>query len=90
MMGITKQEFYDIVEPMREEGVWTKDNGTWYLNDSVDRHEIGKAEEKARVEQAADRSLSQQNRHFFYNPEYPPEPIGNKDFDEKPRRFRVL
>lgn len=89
-LGITKQEFYDIVEPMREEGVWTKDNGTWYLNDSVDRHEIGNAEEKARVEQAADRSLSQQNRHFFYNPEYPPEPIGNKDFDEKPRRFRVL
>jgi len=89
-LGISKQEFYEIVEPMREDGVWRKEQGQWILNDSIDRQTIGEREEKARVKQVEDRSLSHLNRGYFFNPEHPPEASGNPDFDIKPAKFRVL
>ena len=82
-LGITKEQFYDMVEPMRDPQIWEKKNGKWQVKDSVDRHEIGDNEERARVEQASQRTLGPENRQLYYNPDNPPEKTGVAAFDER-------
>lgn len=89
-LGITKQYFYDLVEPMRDPQIWEKRNGTWVAKDSVINHEIGEREERARVPQSNDRTLAPENRQLYYNPANPPLPTGNPVLDDKPLRFKTL
>ena len=52
-LGITRRQFYDWVEPMRDERIWKKDkSGEWQPQDAVFKHENGEAEERERVAQA--------------------------------------
>lgn len=89
-LGISVKDFYDIVEPMREQGIWEKVGGEWCATDAIFRHEITDREEAARVPQSEDRSLAPENNNYFYNPECPPDKCGNPDYDVKPPRFRVV
>ena len=89
-LGITKQYFYDLVEPMRDPQIWEKPNGRWVAKDSVVKHTIGEREERARVAQSNDRTLATQNRHLYYNPANPPLPTGNPVLDHRPLRFKTL
>lgn len=89
-LGITKQDFYDIVEPMRDESVWQKVEGKWEPNDAIWKNEITEREEKARVSQVEERALSPENRNYYYNDEAPPEKTGNPEYDEPSVKFRAI
>ena len=89
-LGINKQHFYDLVEPMRDEQIWEKPNGHWVAKDSVVNHPIGEREEQFRVAQSNDRTLATENRHLYYNPANPPAPTGNQVLDQRPLRFKTL
>lgn len=90
-MGITKNQFYKIVEPMRDRSIWELGpRGIWEPNDSVVRHEIGTRENAARIPLSGDRTFSEKNRHLYYNPELPPLPSGDPDLDVAPKKFCML
>lgn len=68
-LGVSEEQFYDWVEPMRDDDIWEKDaSGIWTPNDSVDRHAIGEAEEAARVPlvDEADRTFGENNRGYYW------------------------
>ena len=90
-LGITVDEFYEIVGPMRDPQIWQRlPDGRWQPNDSVDRHPLSEREEKVRVPQSNDRTFAKENRHLFFNPDDPPQPIGNPAFDAPTRSFVPL
>ena len=89
-LGLSVQQFYDLVEPMRDKQIWQKKNGTWEANDSVDRHPIAQREQSAAIDQIADRALSDENRSLYYNPKNPPVPSGDADLDKPSTTFRVI
>lgn len=90
-LGITRQKFYDLIEPMRDREIWEKSaDGQWIPNDSIDRHPVGEREEAARIPLTDDLTFSEANRRLYYNPANPPEPIGDPDLDVYPRHFRLL
>ena len=90
-LGVTKQEFYDWVEPMRDEKLWHKNaDGTWSPQDAVFLHEIGEAEERARVVPSSERTFSEANRRMYFNPENPPEKSGEEALDKPSVSFRVI
>ncbi len=87
-LGITKADFYAMVEPMRDPQIWEKRDGEWVAKDSVDRHAIGDAEEQSRVTQVEPRTLGPEYQHMYYNPENPPKPCGDPAFDNYSREPR--
>lgn len=89
-LGISVDDFYKIVEPMRDPDIWEKNGAGWQPKDSVVDHEIGEREEKARVPQSNDRALAEANRQLYYNPDNPPEKRGDPVMDEFPERFVVI
>lgn len=90
-LGISKQQFYDWVEPMRDTRFWQKNSsGEWIPTDAVFKHKIGKAEETARVEQSKERTFSDENRRMYYNPSNPPEKTGDPALDQPLVKFRVM
>lgn len=90
-LGITVQEFYDWVEPMRDGQIWQKgSDGRWVVQDSVDRHAITAREEQARVEQSNVRALGEENRHLYFNPDAPPPKTGKAAFDEPTASFEAI
>ena len=90
-LGVTKQEFYDWVEPMRDEKLWRKEaDGNWSPLDAVFLHKIGEAEERARVAPSSERTFSEANRRMYFNPENPPEKSGEEALDKPSVTFRVI
>lgn len=92
-LGITKQQFYNIVEPMRDQRYWKKDqNDEWQPQDAVCLHEISEAEENARVARAPEsvRTMSKENRRMYYNSTNPPVTTGDLDLDEPSPSFKVI
>jgi len=90
-LGITKQQFYDWVEPMRDEKLWKKNAaGVWEPQDAVFMHEIGEQEERARVTPSKERTLSEENRRMYYNPANPPLKTGEQALDQPSLTFRVI
>lgn len=89
-MGITKQKFYDFVEPMRDTSIWEKKDGIWQVKDAIWKHEIGELEEAARVPQSEERTFSEENRRLYYNHNNPPEKSGEPALDNFPPKFLVV
>jgi len=86
-MGISTADFYDSVEQMRDPRIWLKTDGQWQVQDAVFHHEIGPREDAARVRQQDDRTLSESNRHLYFNPALPPLPTGEEALDVKSTSF---
>jgi N-acetyl sugar amidotransferase len=86
-LGITKDEFYKWVEPMRESRIWEKRQGAWCPTDAVYRHAVGGREDAARAKQSTDRTFSEANRQLYYNSSDPPRPTGERELDEMSGRF---
>lgn len=90
-LGITKQQFYGWVEPMRVERLWKKSAaGVWEPQDAVFLHEIGELEERPRVTPSKERTLSEENRRMNYNPANPPLKTGESALDQPSLNFRVI
>lgn len=90
LLGLSKQEFYDLVETARDPQIWAKKDGAWVTQDAVWRHEIGQREEGARVPMVNDRTFAAHNRELYYNRDNPPAPSGEPARDEFPTSFKVL
>ncbi len=88
-LGISRAEFYQSVQPMRDSAIWEHDDDGWAQRDAVDRHEIGEAVEAARVPTAKDQTFSPSNRHLYYNDHNPPLPSGDASLDVMSPQFRV-
>jgi N-acetyl sugar amidotransferase len=90
-LGMSKQDFYRLVEGMRDSAIWRLDveNDSIPL-DSVDRHPMGPAEEAARLQQSSDRTLSESNRNLYFNRKFPPLPRGDPRLDDVPKSPVVL
>ncbi|MFH1067222.1 MAG: N-acetyl sugar amidotransferase, partial [bacterium] len=82
-MGISKQKFYRLVEPMRDSKIWQKKNGKWTPLDAVWKHKESEAEKKARARLSSDRTFAPKNRQLYYNPKNPPKPSGELALDKK-------
>ena len=89
-LGITKNQFYDFVEPMRDQQIWAKQNGSWQPNDAVWKHAITEREENARVVQSNDRTFGEANRALYFNDDNPPLPRGELALDERSPKFKVI
>jgi len=90
-LGISKQQFYDWVAPMRDEKIWQKDAaGQWQIQDAIFHHEVGEAEERARVSPSKQRTLSDENRRMYFNPANPPLKTGDQALDQPSVTFRVI
>ena len=92
-MGISKEEFYEIIEPMRDKSIWKKKkNGLWVVKDSVDRHPIEDRHEKARVPLVDKkfRTFGSECGHLYYNRSNPPKKTGESALDDRPREFSFL
>jgi N-acetyl sugar amidotransferase len=74
-MQITEQQFYEWLEPMRDQDIWERDGqGNWRANDSVANHVHAPGVEAARVPQVEDRTFSAKNRHLYYSPQWWSQP----------------
>ena len=90
-LGITVQEFYRIVEPMRDPQIWQKDSkGEWQAKDSIVRHQIGQAEENAKVKISDDKTFAKHNKNLYFNSEDPPRKKGVIAFDNSSVKFELL
>lgn len=82
-LGITKSEFYDMVEPMRDSDAWEKDeNGDWVLKIPVwkdfDNIESVKFES----------SIFNDGSGMYYNSDLPPKSSGEVELDTFPKKFK--
>ena len=89
-LGISREEFYEMVEPMRDLDIWVKKDGEWFMKDSISNHLSNEFTLKAEVEQKEDRTFSEKNRHLYFNPNNPPEKIGDRRLDEKHNEPKFL
>lgn len=90
-LGITKEDFYRWVEPMRDESIWQKNEaGKWQVKDAVFYHTSDDEGAVSRVKQSDDRTFSEANRHLYYDSANPPKPTGEEALDKPSERFKVL
>ena len=89
-MGLTEQEFYDFVEPMRDLSIWEKVEGKWQMKDSVENHLTNEFTTAAQVKQSDDRTFSEKNRHLYFDPTNPPEKLGDSRLDVSNDHFKIL
>ncbi len=67
-LGLSEEEFYEWIEPMRDPDIWEKKvDGTWVAKDTVANHIYDPWVGAARVPQVADRTFSEWNRHLYYS-----------------------
>jgi N-acetyl sugar amidotransferase len=84
-MGLTVEEFYQRVGPMRDKSIWEQDSsGGWHVKDAVFLHEIGKKEESVRVRESSDRVFSGKNKNLYFNQANKPESTLNPILDTFP------
>lgn len=89
-MELTEEEFYKLVEPMRDPLIWEKHNGKWQMKDSVKNHLSNEFTEAAKVPQVEDRTFSEENKHLYFNPENTPEKLGDDRLDIPNNMFKIL
>lgn len=82
-LGVTEDEFYRWIEPMRDQDIWEKnDRGVWTANDSVANHAHDPNVEKARVPllPEEDRTFGRNNLGFYWREDL--------KFDNRARNMR--
>lgn len=90
-LGITTAGFYALVDDKRDARIWERaSDGQWRVTDAIWKHPATAREERARIPQRADRTLSPENRHLYYNPALPPVPTGDPRLDRRSVEFKVL
>lgn len=87
---ITKQDFYDLVEPMRDAKIWEKQNRAWLAKDAVWKRPPTEANNRHRCAKSSDRTFAPNNRQLYYNPALPPLATGDVALDIKSPQFKIL
>jgi len=89
-LEMNKEDFYRLVEPMRDLSIWEKINGEWKVKDSVGNHAKSEFIENARVKLSGNRTFSEKNRNLYYNEKYPPLKRGDERLDVNKTDFIIL
>ena len=89
-LGISKNQFYQIVEPMRDRNAWIKEKNSWKLTSRSNLKELTEETQNAQLELADDQTFAINNRHLFYNSSNPPKKIGISEFDNYPEVFEIM
>jgi len=89
-LELTKEEFYQLVEPMRDLNIWRRENGEWVLKDGVENHLVTQFTQSSKVKQSNERTFSDFNRNLYYNDLNPPVPRGDRRCDEQNLFFKIL
>jgi N-acetyl sugar amidotransferase len=89
-LEMTREEFFGLVENMRDSAIWEKKDGQWEMQDSIVNHAHDDGIEAARVTQSSDRVFSEKNRQLYYNKNIPPQESGDPRLDTFDRKFKVL
>jgi N-acetyl sugar amidotransferase len=87
-LGITKEEFYALVEPMRDLDAWCKNkNGEWELKDPV---WLQLQNSGTDPKDTKSQTFSEHNRQLYYNENNRPTFSGNDELDTKSDEFKWL
>lgn len=92
-MGISEQDFYDWIEPMRDESIWQKGaGGEWTVKDSVANHAGDPGVEAARVPLVApeDRTFGENNRKFYWREDLADEEAVKRALREKEKSLKMI
>ncbi|MDA9327255.1 N-acetyl sugar amidotransferase [Flavobacteriaceae bacterium] len=89
-LEISIEEFYNMVEPMRDLEIWEKKENNWVMKDNVANHLSHEFTHNAKVVQVQDRTLSEKNQHLYYNIQNPPRKLNDDRLDRKQQRFKIL
>jgi N-acetyl sugar amidotransferase len=83
-LGISKPDFYEMVESMRDPAIWQKIGGLWsvksapWLNVDLESTKL------------TSKIFSNRYREMYYSEEEPPLPSGEPELDKFPEQFRWL
>ena len=66
-----------------------KERGKWVMKDCVANH-LSNTTEDASVKQVKDRTLLNQNKHLYFNPDNTPVKLGDERLDNKHKTFKIL
>ena len=88
-LGITKKEFYDFLEPMRDLNVWKKDNkNEWKLIDPIwDKEKFSNESEFGKNSIIFNNN---ENKNLYFNPNNKPDVSGESELDIKSAVFKWL
>ena len=89
-LEIKEEDFFKLIDPMRDLSIWEKNGNNWILKDSVSNHIKNKFTEKARVVQKNDRVFDESNKNLYYNPDNPPQKSGDPRMDVMNPKFKIL
>jgi N-acetyl sugar amidotransferase len=89
-LEIKEEDFFKLIDPMRDLSIWRKNGDDWTLKDSISNHIKNKFTEKARVAQKNDRVFDKSNQNLYYNPDNPPQKSGDSRMDEMNTNFKIL
>jgi len=90
LLGLTQEEFFNLVEDHRDLDIWEKVDGEWQVKDSIKNHVVEDGVEQARVNQNEDRTFSKKNRNLYYNDDCLPELTGDSRLDVRKNNYKVL
>jgi len=90
LLGMTREEFLELIDDQRDPEIWEKIGEKWVVKDSIKNHVVESGVDKARVEQSTDRVFAVKNRQLYYNSDLPPEPYGDSRLDVRKDIYKVL
>lgn len=89
-LQFSRDEFYGLVESMRDKNIWEKINNEWVMTDGVENHLVTPFSAARVVPPAQQSTFSDAYRHLYYNAANPPLPRGDKRCDERNLNFKIL
>lgn len=88
-LGISKKEFYDFLEPMRDLNAWKKDStGEWRLKDPIWEKEKFSNDNEFGVSSMI--FNKDENRNLYFNPNKKPDKSGELELDVKSHEFKWI
>ena len=88
-LGITKKEFYDFLDPMRDLNAWKKlDNGEWKLMEPIwEKEKYSNSNEFGKKSYIFTKN---ENKNLYFNPNNKPDASGESELDIKSAVFRWI
>ena len=80
-LEITPREFYEIIEPMRDNSIWKKENNRWQVKDSVFKgRDLTQTKFTSEI-------FGQDYSEMYFNDATPPKKSGELSLDNFPAQF---
>jgi len=89
-LEITEEEFYNLIEDMRDLNIWEKINDKWVVKDNITNHINPIEDDQYRVPQSIDRVFSNKNKHMYYNDKNKPLLSDDNRLNIQSVRFQII